>query len=729
MSTTAILRQRRDTAANWTSANPTPEAGQLCFETDTGRSKLGDGATAWNSLGYTTAASVITDNSVTDAKLRDSAGTSVIGRAGGTTGDPADIAAGTDGHVLRRASGSLGFGTIPQASSHDSADTDSSPTALHHTLGTGANQAAAGNHTHTQLHNRSHSVTSTSDHTAGNWKVFYSNGSGEVVELALGSSGQFLQSNGASSAPTFVTPGTLSDGDKGDITVSASGATWTVDNDAITYAKLQNASAGNVVLARAAGTSGDYSEVAVGASQLLGRGSTGDVAAITLGSGLSMSGTTLSSSGGVADGDKGDITVSSSGTAWTIDNDAVTYAKLQNAAAGNVVLARAASTSGDYSEVALSASNLLGRGATGDIAAITLGTNLSMSGTTLNASGGLADGDKGDITVSSSGTVWTVDNQAITYAKIQNVATDRILGRDAAGSGTVEELTVSGGLEFTGTGIQRSALTGDVTASAGSGTTTIANDAVTYAKLQNASAGNVVLARAAGTSGDYGEVALSASNLLGRGSTGDVTAITLGTGLSMSGTTLAAHARSHAITSTSDHTAGNWKVFYSNGSGEINEVTIGAGNTALISSGATSAPVFGNPIATTLVDGVNGAINVNLGIIALNTGSVTDATLRNSAGLSVIGRSANSTGVVADITAANDHEVLRRSGTALGFGAIGTGSLGGDITTAGKALLDDADAAAQRTTLGLKTAALINLSVGTTAPTSPASGDLWVDTN
>jgi hypothetical protein len=42
--------------------------------------------------------------------------------------------------------------------------------------------------------------------TAGNWKVFYSNGSGVLVELALGSSGQVLQSNGATSAPTFVTP-------------------------------------------------------------------------------------------------------------------------------------------------------------------------------------------------------------------------------------------------------------------------------------------------------------------------------------------------------------------------------------------------------------------------------------------------------------------------------------------------------------------------------------------
>jgi hypothetical protein len=40
----------------------------------------------------------------------------------------------------------------------------------------------------------------------GNYKVFYSDGSGDVQELALGASGTVLQSNGASSAPTFETP-------------------------------------------------------------------------------------------------------------------------------------------------------------------------------------------------------------------------------------------------------------------------------------------------------------------------------------------------------------------------------------------------------------------------------------------------------------------------------------------------------------------------------------------
>lgn len=76
----------------------------------------------------------------------------------------------------------------------------------------------------------------------------------------------------------------------------------------------------------------------------------------------------------------GSVDVSAVGT---IANDAITYAKFQNVAA-NSVLARAAATSGDVSAVALSASQLFGRGSTGDLAPITLGTNLSMSGTTLN---------------------------------------------------------------------------------------------------------------------------------------------------------------------------------------------------------------------------------------------------------------------------------------------------------------------------------------------------------
>ena len=46
------MKMRRDTNANWTTANPVLAEGELGFETDTKRFKLGDGTKAWNSLAY-----------------------------------------------------------------------------------------------------------------------------------------------------------------------------------------------------------------------------------------------------------------------------------------------------------------------------------------------------------------------------------------------------------------------------------------------------------------------------------------------------------------------------------------------------------------------------------------------------------------------------------------------------------------------------------------------------
>ena len=63
-------------------------------------------------------------------------------------------------------------------------------------------------------------------------------------------------------------------------------------------------------------------------------------------------------------------------------------------------------------------------------------------GSVASIAGGITDGDKGDISVSNSGATFTIDNDAVTYAKIQNVsATNRILGRDSSGAGVIEEIT------------------------------------------------------------------------------------------------------------------------------------------------------------------------------------------------------------------------------------------------------------------------------------------------
>ncbi len=49
---TALQKQRRDTASNWTSNNTVLLAGEWGIESDTKKFKIGDGSTAWQSLDY-----------------------------------------------------------------------------------------------------------------------------------------------------------------------------------------------------------------------------------------------------------------------------------------------------------------------------------------------------------------------------------------------------------------------------------------------------------------------------------------------------------------------------------------------------------------------------------------------------------------------------------------------------------------------------------------------------
>ena len=116
--------------------------------------------------------------------------------------------------------------------------------------------------------------------------------------------------------------------------------------------------------------------------------------------------------------------------------------------------------------------------------------------------------------------------------------------------------------------------------------------------------------------------------------------IDIGNGTGFTRTTLTAGANI-SITYPS---AGNITIASSGGTGSVTSVNTGAGLT-------------GGPITTS-------------GTISVATGGIVNSMLRDSVSASVIGRSGSTTGEPADIQAGTDHQVLRRSGSFLGFGAV-----------------------------------------------------------
>ena len=362
----------------------------------------------------------------------------------------------------------------------------------------------------------------------------------------------------------------------GDVTGSGTGRiTTTITPQAVTYDKMQWVSATDRVLGRQSANPGVIEEIVctaagrallddnsaadqrttlgavpvgpittsgltVGANnRLLGRvNSAGAVEEISLGTGISVAGSVLSlgaitptsvaasgtvtgsnlsgTSSGSNTGDQtitltGPVTGSGTGSfATTITNGAVTYDKIQTAAA---------------------IKRLLGSDATGtSIGEINLGANLSMTGNTLASSN--PGGTVTSVSVTTAnGVSGTVANATTTPAI--SLALGAITPTSVAASGAVTGSNLSG----SNTGDQTITLTGDVTGSGtGSFAATIGNNTVTYGKIQ---------------------AVTGSAKLLGSSATGTaVTEITLGTNLSMTGSTLNATAAGGTVTSVGVSGAG-----------------------------------------------------------------------------------------------------------------------------------------------------------------------------
>lgn len=337
---------------------------------------------------------------------------------------------------------------------------------------------------------------------------------GDVTTSALAAT--VVKINGATLGTTTPTAGNIliaSGSDwgthamAGDMTMNLLGTT-TIGANKVTFAKFQQ----------------------VGANNLVGNatGSLANATGISLGSTLGFSGSSVQTLAIT-----GDITASANSFVTTITTNAVTYAKFQQVGANNLV-----------------------GNATGSLAnatGISLGSTLAFSGSALQTAA-----ITGDVTASANSFVTTLTDNAVTLAKMAQMATASFLGRNTASTGNVEVLstataktmlnlsgTNSGDLTFSGenylsltgqaltasavnlsgsnaTGTLAAgrfpALTGDITTSAGALATTIAANAVTYAKFQT----------------------MVASSLHGNptGSTATSQAITLGTSLTFSGTTI-----------------------------------------------------------------------------------------------------------------------------------------------------------------------------------------------
>ena len=198
----------------------------------------------------------------------------------------------------------------------------------------------------------------------------------------------------------------------GALAVKATIATADVDADAITYAKIQNVTATDRILGRDSSGAGVVEEISPASLRAM----------INVSDGATADQTSVSGNAGTA----------------TVLATARTINGVSFDGSANITVA-------DATKLPLAGGQLTGNVTMSGSQTVD-GRDLSVDGTKLDGVAASANNyvhpnHSGDVTSSADG-AQTIAADAVTYAKMQNVtATDRILGRDSAGAGVVEEIS------------------------------------------------------------------------------------------------------------------------------------------------------------------------------------------------------------------------------------------------------------------------------------------------
>lgn len=255
----------------------------------------------------------------------------------------------------------------------------------------------------------------------------------------------------------------------------------TLGNDSVSNAQLENMAQGTLKGRAAGGGAGDPQDL------------TPDQASAILDAATDPFVRTSGLPSGVSDGDKGDITVSGSGATWTIDNGVVTNAKRADMADSSISgRAVGAGTGAPQDLTPADVANMLAGEFVEDGQALGVGLQFPNAGLkiadqnadhtlvivpgenftanrqlsirmaddnrvlrlegnlTVSANAEVSGTNTGDQTIELTGDVTgsgvgsfaaTIANDAVTFAKMQNIATDTLIGRSTSGTGDPEAIT------------------------------------------------------------------------------------------------------------------------------------------------------------------------------------------------------------------------------------------------------------------------------------------------